>query len=120
LEYLNYAINISNEGFLILVITNQAGIAKELYSVDNFIKLTNWMVAQFQIQSIYIKKVYYCPHHADLEVPCECRKPKTDMIFKAVYEFNLDLAQCVLIGDKESDLQAGRIAGIKEHNLHLV
>jgi D-glycero-D-manno-heptose 1,7-bisphosphate phosphatase len=109
-----------DEGFLIIVITNQAGIAKGFYSVDDFLKLTDWMVAQFQKQGIAIKKVYYCPHHPDIDVPCECRKPNPGMILQAANEFNLDLSQCVLIGDKESDLQAGRNAGLKESNLHFL
>ena len=109
-----------DEGFLILVITNQAGIAKGFYSVDDFLKLTDWMIAQFQKQGITIKKVYYCPHHPDVNVSCECRKPNPGMILQAANEFDLDLSQCVLIGDKESDLQAGRNAGIKESNLHFL
>lgn len=106
-----------NDGFLIFVITNQAGIAKGFYSVDDFLKLTDWMIAQFRGKGVALKKVYYCPHHPDNNVPCECRKPNPGMILQAANEFDLDLSQCVLIGDKESDLQAGRNAGIKESNL---
>ena len=109
-----------NEGFLIFVITNQAGIAKGFYSIDDFLKLTDWMITQFQKQGIDLKKVYYCPHHPDVDVPCECRKPNPGMILQAANEFDLDLTQCVLIGDKESDLQAGRNAGMKESNLHFL
>lgn len=109
-----------DEGFLIFVITNQAGIAKGFYSVDDFLKLTDWMIAQFQKLGITIKKVYYCPHHPDVDVSCECRKPNPGLILQAANEFDLDLSQCVLIGDKESDLQAGRNAGIKESNLHFL
>jgi D-glycero-D-manno-heptose 1,7-bisphosphate phosphatase len=109
-----------DHGFLILVITNQAGIAKGFYSVDDFLKLTDWMIVQFRKKRIDIKKVYYCPHFPDVDSPCECRKPNPGMILRAANEFDLDLTQCVLIGDKESDLQAGRNAGMKESNLHLV
>ena len=108
-----------DEGFLIFVVTNQAGIAKGFYSVDDFIKLMDWMIVQFQKQGIAIQKVYYCPHHPDLDIPCECRKPNPGMILQAAKEFDLDLSQCVLIGDKESDLRAGRNAGLKASNLHL-
>lgn len=109
-----------DEGFLIFVITNQAGIAKGYYSVDDFLKLTDWMIAEFQKQGIEIKKVYYCPHHPDLNAQCECRKPNPGMILQAANEFDLNLSQCVLIGDKESDLQAGLNAGLKLSNLHLI
>ena len=108
-----------NNGYLIIVITNQAGIAKGLYTEVDFIELTRWMSGQFHDRGIIISKVYYCPHHPDITGQCECRKPAPGMILQAVKEFNLDISECILIGDKESDLQAGRNAGIPESNLHL-
>jgi D-glycero-D-manno-heptose 1,7-bisphosphate phosphatase len=108
-----------DKGFLIIVITNQAGIAKGIYTEDDFLKLTDWMTREFKKKGITISKVYYCPHHPDFTGPCECRKPKPGMILKAKKEFDLDLSESVLIGDKESDLQAGRNVGIPEFNLHL-
>jgi len=108
-----------DKGFLIIVITNQAGIAKGIYTEDDFLKLTDWMTREFKKKGITISKVYYCPHHPDFTGPCECRKPKPGMILKAKKEFDLDLSESVLIGDKESDLQAGRNAGIPENNLHM-
>ena len=107
------------EGFIILVITNQAGIAKGLYTEADFLKLTKWMVRQFEKKEIIISKVYYCPHHPDVTGPCECRKPNPGMMLRAIKEFDLDISECVLIGDKETDLEAGRRAGIPEKNLHL-
>jgi D-glycero-D-manno-heptose 1,7-bisphosphate phosphatase len=108
-----------NNGYLIIVITNQAGIAKGLYTVNDFIALTEWMTGQFSDRGIVISKVYYCPHHPDITGLCDCRKPAPGMILQAVKEFNLDISECILIGDKQSDLQAGRNAGIPESNLHL-
>jgi D-glycero-D-manno-heptose 1,7-bisphosphate phosphatase len=108
-----------DSGYLILVITNQAGIARGLYSEEDFLRLTAWMEEQFLEKGILISKVYYCPHHPDVTGPCECRKPKPGMILRAIKEFNLDIKQCVLIGDHDSDLEAGRRAGIPEANLHL-
>jgi D-glycero-D-manno-heptose 1,7-bisphosphate phosphatase len=102
-----------------VVITNQAGIAKGIYTEADFIRLTDWMVEQFQNNGITISKVYHCPHHPDITGPCECRKPGPGMILRAIKEFDLDISQCVLIGDKETDLDAGRRAGIPESNLHL-
>jgi D-glycero-D-manno-heptose 1,7-bisphosphate phosphatase len=106
-----------DKGYLIIVVTNQAGIAKGLYSETDFLKLTSWMVTQFEEQGIKISKVYHCPHHPDFSGPCECRKPNPGMILQAIRDFDLDIRQCILIGDKESDLQAGRNAGIPEANL---
>ena len=106
-------------GYLILVITNQAGIAKGYYTEYDFNVLTDWMIKQFSDNGIIISKVYYCPHHPDFTGFCLCRKPNPGMILDAVKEFNLNILECVLIGDKESDLEAGRKAGIPESNLHL-
>ena len=106
-------------GYLILVITNQAGIAKGYYTEYDFNILTDWMIKKFSDKGIIISKVYYCPHHPDFTGFCLCRKPNPGMIFEAVKEFNLNILECVLIGDKESDLEAGRKAGIPESNLHL-
>ncbi|MBN2862287.1 MAG: HAD family hydrolase [Bacteroidales bacterium] len=106
-------------GFIILVVTNQAGIAKGLYTEDDFIRLTKWMVKQFRKRGITISKVYHCPHHQDVTGLCECRKPNPGMLLKAIEEFDLNIAECELIGDKETDMEAGRRAGIPEKNLHL-
>jgi len=108
-----------DKGYHIIVITNQAGIAKGLYSETDFLRLTSWMVKQFDKQGIKISKVYHCPHHPDFTGLCECRKPNPGMILQAKKDFDLDIEQCILIGDKESDLEAGRRAGIREANLKL-
>jgi D-glycero-D-manno-heptose 1,7-bisphosphate phosphatase len=108
----------SDKGYIILVITNQAGIAKGIYTEGDFMKLTLWMTEQFRNRGIIISKVYHCPHHPDINGPCQCRKPAPGMILQGVKEFNLDISECVLIGDKDSDLEAGRRAGIPESNLH--
>jgi D-glycero-D-manno-heptose 1,7-bisphosphate phosphatase len=105
--------------YLIIVITNQAGIAKGIYSEGDFNVLTEWMISRFLSEKIRIARVYHCPHHPDFTGPCECRKPAPGMILKAIREFDLDISQCFLIGDKESDLEAGRRAGIPEKNLIL-
>jgi D-glycero-D-manno-heptose 1,7-bisphosphate phosphatase len=111
--------NYSDNGYLIIVITNQAGIAKGLYTEEDFLKLTEWMKSEFSERGISISEVYHCPHHPDFTGPCACRKPEPGMIFQGVKDFNLDISQCILIGDKESDLEAGRRAGIPEGNLKL-
>ncbi len=109
----------SDKGYLIIVVTNQAGIAKGIYSEADFLTLTSWMVKQFAERGINISKVYHCPHHPDFTGPCECRKPNPGMILQAIKDFDLDISQCILIGDKESDLQSGRNARIPEANLFL-
>lgn len=105
------------EGYLLIIITNQAGIAKGYYSEADFLRLTDWMINEFADNGIVISKVYYCPHHPDITGPCTCRKPEPGMILQAVSEFDLDISKCFLAGDKESDLEAGRKAGIPDKNL---
>jgi len=99
-------------GYLIIVITNQAGIAKGYYTESDFAILTDWMINEFKLRGIKISKVYYCPHHPDFTTPCDCRKPNPGMILAAQKEFDINLAESVLIGDKDSDIEAGRRAGI--------
>jgi D-glycero-D-manno-heptose 1,7-bisphosphate phosphatase len=78
------------------------------------------MTREFAFNGIKIDKIYHCPHHPDFTGKCNCRKPEPGMIIAAIDEFKLDISQCVLIGDKESDLEAGRRAGIPENNLILL
>ena len=94
----------------IVVITNQSGIGRGYFTEDEFLTLTTWMIAQFKRRNIKIDKVYYCPH-----LPsdgCECRKPNTKLVDKAKIELQLDLENSFLIGDKISDIDLARNAGI--------
>lgn len=109
----------AGEGYLLIVITNQAGIAKGIYSEADFHELTAWMIAELKKRDINISGVYHCPHHPDHTGPCSCRKPGPGMILEAISDFDLDISRCYLIGDKETDLEAGRRAGIPESNLIL-
>ena len=97
------------KGYEIFVITNQSGIARGFYSEEDFENLSEFMLDEFSKRGVEIKKVYHCPH---LE-GCECRKPKPGMILKAQAEFDIDLANSILIGDNVTDMQAGLNAGVK-------
>lgn len=115
-----YAIDM---GFDIYVITNQAGIARGYYTVEDFNALTQWMKKEFLKQDIDIKDVYFCPHHPDkgeneYAKTCKCRKPEPGLILKAVKEHDIDIKHSVFIGDKMSDMDAAGAAGI--HNRVLV
>jgi D-glycero-D-manno-heptose 1,7-bisphosphate phosphatase len=99
-------------GFLIFIITNQAGIARGYYSENDFRILTDWMIRELKTFGIEIAKVYHCPHHPDITGECDCRKPKPGLILKAINEFNINPSESVLIGDKKSDILAGENAGI--------
>lgn len=101
-----------NLGYKIIVITNQAGIAKGIYSEKEFIILNNYMLNLFKNEGIVISDVYYCPHKT--EDNCECRKPKPGLFNRAIQEHNIDASVSIAIGDKMSDLEAAHSAGIKE------
>lgn len=106
------------KGFLIFIITNQAGIARGYYTEDDYQILTNWILNEFHNKNIEIAKVYHCPHHPSISGKCDCRKPNPGMILKAIDEFNIDPINSILIGDKESDILAGENAGIGK-NLYI-
>ena len=101
-------------GYQIFVVTNQSGIARGYYSEEDFSKLTSWMIQEFKKNNINIAKVYHCPHHPTISGECECRKPHAKMLLDADKEFNIDLKNSIIIGDKESDIEAGLNAGLKE------
>ena len=104
-------------GFLLIIVTNQAGIGRGFYTEDDFWALTAWMTGQFEAHGIRIANVYFCPYHPvhgidKYKRDAFCRKPNPGMILQAMREFQLDLASSVIIGDKESDIEAGLRAGI--------
>lgn len=95
-------------GFLLIVITNQSGIARGYYTEDDFQKLNDWMVSTLKEQGVTIADVYYCPHLPDAQVEayrknCTCRKPMLGMFEQAVLDYNIDLCQSYAIGDKIRD-----------------
>ena len=100
-------------GYLIFVVTNQSGIARKYYSEDDFLKLTEWMLTAFKEKGIDIQQVYFCPHHPEISGECRCRKPEPGMILDAAREYDIDLSQSLLVGDKERDIEAALNAGIK-------
>jgi D-glycero-D-manno-heptose 1,7-bisphosphate phosphatase len=104
--------NYVNQSYLIFIITNQSGIARGLYTENDYLHLTNWMTEEFKKREIPIEKVYHCPHLPEISGPCTCRKPKPGMIVEAIKEYNIDAEKSVLIGDKKRDLLAGENAGI--------
>ena len=101
-----------SKGYLIFIVTNQAGIARGYYTLDDYNILTSWMLKEFEKHEIIISNVYHCPHHPDFNRKCLCRKPNTKMLTDAKNEFNLDFKKSILIGDKLSDIECGKNAGI--------
>ena len=106
-------------GIPLFVITNQAGIAKGMYNISTYEQLTHHMLCEFSRHSITVEKVLYCPHHPQGSVPefaisCQCRKPGTGLLRQAFLgRPDLRPENCLLIGDKNSDIEAGRRMGLK-------
>jgi D-glycero-D-manno-heptose 1,7-bisphosphate phosphatase len=104
-------------GYLLLVTTNQAGIARGYYTESDFLKFTDWMAGRFAEQQIQIARVYYCPYHpvhgiGKYKVDSPDRKPNPGMLLRAQADFDLDLGSSVLIGDRLSDICAADAAGV--------
>lgn len=104
-------------GYLIIVVTNQAGIGRGYYTEQDFVQLTHWMCAVFADEGAAVDNVYFCPTHpihglGQYKADSYFRKPNPGMFLKAAEDFDVDLSQSVLIGDKETDIAAGLSAGI--------
>jgi len=109
---------LNENGFLTIVITNQAGVARGYYPEEDTVKFNNALKKMIARQGARIDAMYYCPHHPEAKIEkyridCECRKPRPGMLKKAEKEFSIELKQSFMIGDKLTDIQAGRNAGCK-------
>ena len=106
-----------NRGYLLIVFTNQSGIARGYYTEEDFLSLTRWMCSRFEEQGVPLDHVYYCPYHPEkgigrYKTESFDRKPNPGMMMKARDAYDLDLQQSVVLGDKDSDVDAGRNAGV--------
>jgi D-glycero-D-manno-heptose 1,7-bisphosphate phosphatase len=104
-------------GYLLVVVTNQAGIARGYYSEAEFLQLTEWMIQKFSEQQIVIARVYYCPYHpihgvGEYKYDSPDRKPRPGMLLRAQTDFDLDLTSSILVGDKLADIEAAAAAGV--------
>lgn len=116
---------LQSEGYKLFIITNQSGVARGYFNEKFVIESNSYIQDLFAQQGVYFKKTYYCPHlpidNDQLEMPefnryrvkCLCRKPLPGLIFQAAKDFNIDLTQSFMFGDKKVDIQAGIAAGCK-------
>lgn len=110
-------IKLSELGFQIVIITNQAGIAKGYFTEKQYHELTDWLIKDLKEKSVPILEVKFCPHHEEAIIEkyrrnCPFRKPGTGMIDQVVEDYDVDLNSSILIGDKQSDIDAGLAAGV--------
>nr|VFK79550.1 MAG: D-glycero-D-manno-heptose 1,7-bisphosphate phosphatase [Candidatus Kentron sp. SD] len=106
-----------NNGLEIIIITNQAGIARGFYTEHDFEVLSKWVVDVFKRKEIFIADIFCCPYHplhgiGHYKKDAECRKPNPGMILQAASKHDLNLSCSFLIGDKVSDIEAGLAAGV--------
>ncbi|HEY0161723.1 MAG TPA: HAD family hydrolase [Edaphobacter sp.] len=106
-------------GYRLMIVTNQAGIARGYYTEADFESLMFWMRGELRAQGVELDAVYYCPYHPEHGVgeykrEHEDRKPGPGMLKKAAQEFGLTLAESVMVGDRCSDIAAANAAGLRQ------
>jgi len=105
--------------YVLVVVTNQAGIARGYYTEQDFARYCDWLRGQFSERGLHVEGIYHCPHHpthgiGELRRECDCRKPKPGMILRAASELGLDPSRSAIVGDQPWDLEAGRRAGVAQ------
>jgi D-glycero-D-manno-heptose 1,7-bisphosphate phosphatase len=101
-----------DEGYLIIIISNQGGIAKGIYSHADVTKVHDLMTEKFNYWGVKLTEIYYCPHHQGIG-NCLCRKPESLMIEKAIARFNIAAENSLFIGDSSRDIEAAERVGVK-------
>ena len=114
---------INASGYLAVVVTNQPVIAKNFCDFPDLQRINNKLETLLGRERAYLDAIYFCPHHpekgfpgerVEYKIKCNCRKPAPGMLLQAAKDLNIDLPQSYLIGDRETDIQAGQAAGVKE------
>ena len=103
---------LQNEGYLLIIVTNQAGINKGILSNEQVDEINQHIIQLLKKQGIEISAVYVCPHKP--EEQCKCRKPQPGLLLKAAKEHNIYLENSIIIGDTDKDTEAGLNAGLKK------
>ena len=110
-------LQLKQKGYLLVVVTNQSGIARGLFTEEQFMSLTEWMDWSLADRGVDLDGIYFCPHHPSegsdqYRKSCTCRKPGPDMILDAVKHLDIDLTRSYMVGDKPSDMKAAINAGV--------
>jgi len=106
---------INQNNFLAIVVTNQSGVARGYYGESDILTLHEHVNEILKQHGAWIDAFYYCPHHPDINdgAQCTCRKPLPGMLLQADNDFEIDMANSFLIGDKASDIESGNQLGLK-------
>lgn len=102
---------LKEEGYLIIVVTNQSGISRGYFTEEDLKRVHKKMEYEFKTFGVKLDGIYYCPHHPDDN--CMCRKPNTGLFEKAIVVHDIDVTKSFMIGDKELDIVAGKKVGLK-------
>jgi D-glycero-D-manno-heptose 1,7-bisphosphate phosphatase len=102
---------LNNAGLKVVVVTNQAGVARGYFTEEMLIKIHQKMERELSKEGAFLDAIYYCPHHPD--VSCYCRKPNPGMLKQAAHDLDIDLKESYVIGDKMTDLVPGIKMGCK-------
>jgi D-glycero-D-manno-heptose 1,7-bisphosphate phosphatase len=104
---------LQNKGYMLLVATNQGGLAKGWYTEEELAKMHKHLKTVYAEHGVEITDFFYCPHHPDFTGDCDCRKPKPGLLLQGIEKYNIDPALSYFIGDRERDVEAGTKAGVK-------
>lgn len=103
---------LQERGYLLLVATNQGGLAKGWYTEEILSKMHQHLLYTYRQHGVEIKDIFYCPHHPDFTGDCDCRKPKPGLLLQGIKKYNIDPALSYFIGDRERDMEAAAAAGV--------
>lgn len=104
---------LQQRGYLLIVATNQGGLAKGWYSEEELAKMHSHLKQVYAAHGVTITDIFYCPHHPDFTGDCDCRKPKPGLLLQGIEKYNIDSTKSYFIGDRERDMEAAAAAGVK-------
>jgi D-glycero-D-manno-heptose 1,7-bisphosphate phosphatase len=113
LDNFNALKTLQDKGYLLLVATNQGGLAKGWYTKDELAKMHDSLKETYKDHGVKITDIFYCPHHPNFTGDCDCRKPKPGLLLQGIEKYNIDPSKSYFIGDRERDVEAGTAAGVK-------
>jgi histidinol-phosphate phosphatase family protein len=102
---------LNNQGFKVIIITNQSGIAHGYLSEETLGKIHDKMKEELSRDGARLDGIYYCPHHPDAN--CNCRKPKPSLVIQAATDFDIDLEHSFVVGDRQKDIELGKKVGCR-------
>jgi D-glycero-D-manno-heptose 1,7-bisphosphate phosphatase len=104
---------LQDKGYLLIVATNQGGLAKGWYTQEILDSMHQQLRDKYAEHGVKFTDFYWCPHHPNFTGDCDCRKPKPGLLLRGIEKYNIDPSKSYFIGDRERDVEAGTLAGVK-------